>query len=340
MPDITNYAYIWYKKDLTKLLEFTPEELEKIYTILIQFSYPCYLGNDILDDDITKLLENELLFIQNKMIEYGLVDIIIMQIPRVLYDLFNIYYKKTKNLELRFNYECEISIDGDSIVKKRTHNLLTFRYTETVKEYIFELNNIIISHINHNLSIITTKYNDILEFILNELKIPLLEASKLIINQIIDFEKQPSSGYTILYRGAILSLDSTIGSDDIIHSLSLNNSILSGFINDPSACTLNYIKRDPHRLGMFFDWNNKIKYTIKKFYVNNSSDENSLFFIPPIHPFLQLYCSGELWHPRTKIGTTRIEKALLFLFATTALKNETTVHFLMVVIMTMVNVLK
>ncbi len=59
MSDITNYAYIWYKKDLTKLLEFTSEELEKIYTILIKFSYPCYLGNDI-----TKLLENELLFIQ------------------------------------------------------------------------------------------------------------------------------------------------------------------------------------------------------------------------------------------------------------------------------------
>lgn len=59
MLDITNYAYIWYKKDLTKLLEFTSEELEKIYTILIKFSYPCYLENDI-----TKLLENELLFIQ------------------------------------------------------------------------------------------------------------------------------------------------------------------------------------------------------------------------------------------------------------------------------------
>lgn len=52
-----------------------------------------------------------------KIIEYGLVNIIIMQIPRVFYDLFNIYYKK-KNLKLRFNYDCEISIDCDSIVKK------------------------------------------------------------------------------------------------------------------------------------------------------------------------------------------------------------------------------
>ena len=173
---------------------------------------------------------------------------------------------------------------------------------ETVKSNIFELNYIIINHINHNLSIITTKYNDILEFIINELKIPLLEASKLIINQIIDFEKQPSIGYTILYRGAILALDSTIGLNDIIYSLSLNNSILSGFIRDFSACTLNYIKRDQNRIGIFFDINNKIKYNIKKFHLNDSSDEYSLFFIPPIHPFLQLYCSGELWHPRTKIG--------------------------------------
>jgi hypothetical protein len=49
-------------------------------------------------------------------------------------------------------------------------------------------------------------------------------------------------------------------------------------------------------------YNNKIKYTIKKFYLHDWSDEDSLFFIPPIHPFLQLYCKGELWHPRTKIG--------------------------------------
>lgn len=42
-PDITNYAYVWYKRDPAQLLEFTEEELEKIYEILLNYSYPCYL---------------------------------------------------------------------------------------------------------------------------------------------------------------------------------------------------------------------------------------------------------------------------------------------------------
>ena len=48
--------------------------------------------------------------------------------------------------------------------------------------------------------------------------------------------------------------------------------------------------------------NNKIKYIIKKHMIYDLSDESSLFFLPPLHPFIQLYCKGELWHPRTKIG--------------------------------------
>jgi len=307
MSDITNYAYIWYKKDPSKLLEFTPEEQDIIYKIILDYSFPCYLANDsirtISEADKKELLEHELLFIQKKFEEACLVDVVIIQIPRVLYDLFNIYYKKTKDLQLIFRYDCETSIDGVSIVKKPIYNILTFNYTEAVKSNIFELNYIIINYINHNLSIITTKYNDILETILCELKIPLLDASKLIFNQIIDFEKQPSIGNTILYRGAKFDLDSTIYSYGF-SSLSFNNSILSGIINDPIACTLNYfIKEIAYRANYFITTrNNKIKYIIKKFNINNLSDEYSLFFIPPIHSFLQLYCSGELWHPRTKIG--------------------------------------
>jgi hypothetical protein len=48
--DITNYAYIWYKKDITKLLEFTSDEKEIIYNIIINFSYPCYLANNSIRD--------------------------------------------------------------------------------------------------------------------------------------------------------------------------------------------------------------------------------------------------------------------------------------------------
>jgi hypothetical protein len=38
----------------------------------------------------------------------------------------------------------------------------------------------------------------------------------------------------------------------------------------------------------------------KHFYMDNSLESNMLF-IPPMHPYLQLLCEGELWHPRSKI---------------------------------------
>lgn len=84
--DITNYAYIWYKKDPTKLLEFTPEEQKIILKIILDYSYPCYLANDSI----------------SVMSKACLVDVMIIQIPRVLYDLFNFYYYNINNLNLRF----------------------------------------------------------------------------------------------------------------------------------------------------------------------------------------------------------------------------------------------
>ena len=318
MSDITNYAYIWYKRDPAKLLDFTSEEQNIILKIILDYSYPCYLANDLIQTmsgaDRKELLERELLFIQKKFEETCLVDVMIMQIPRVLYDLFNLLYSHTKNeSKFKFNYyKSNRKIDDHFIIKTKEYNNLTSKYTAEAKPHILMLNNYIINHIVPYLSNITTEYNGILESILcelNMLNILLLEESKKIIRQVINFEKEPSTGNTILYRGAKIDLDSTIESGNtkesgnIIHSISLNISILSGFINDKNACTLNYIVRDPRNIERYFnDWNDKIKYIIKKFHINDSSNEYSLFFIPPIHPFLQLYSTGELWHPRTKIG--------------------------------------
>jgi hypothetical protein len=124
--------------------------------------------------------------------------------------------------------------------------------------------------------------------------ISLKKPHKKIIRQIIDFEKEPTKGYTILYRGAEIDMDSTICEPEI-RSLSYNNSILSGFLNDDTACTLTIMEERSDHV-------NKIKFTIKKFNIFDNTNENSLLFIPPIHPFLQLYCRSELFHPRTKIG--------------------------------------
>jgi len=355
--DITNYAYIWYKKDLTKLLEFTSDEKEIIYNIIINFSYPCYLANNSIRDmsleDKKELLECELLFIRKKIKETCLVDINIMQIPRVLYDLFNLYYyyKFEKYINpysifwdniKKMEYDCK----NKTLQNKNSYNGYTFYKMNIVKKNIFELNDIIINYIaSYLIGDITLEYHNILECLIelyNSIYISVMSyrdrrilftpEQKKILHEVLDFEVQSNSGFTILYRGANIELDSIIrekqkilrkdldtnigyyntkapdeqlNSEEItilkLNSLSLNMSILSGFIYDRDACTLNYIAYTANYPTYNIN-NKKIKYTINKFYLDDSSNEFSLFFIPPIHPFLQLYCSGELWHPRTKIG--------------------------------------
>ncbi len=334
MSDITNYAYIWFKRDPTKLLDFTSKEQEIIYKIILDYSYPCYLANDSIqtmsEADKKELLEHELLFIQKKFVEASLVDVIIMQIPRVLYDLFNFYYylndyyylkddegteypfiNKEKKKLLNFNYKC-----NDEIIKYSYYINYTKMLFTKVLNNISELNSIIITNIVSYLPDITVAYNTIFETIIQKINLLVtinlkdhwkLGSEKIkVLKQVMDFEIKPSNGETLLYRGANIDRDAIIKNvgEQSTQSLSLNNSMLNGFVNDDSACTLNYITP-----GTFFyqgfkatSDNNKIKYIIKKFYLNDSSNEFSLFFIPPIHPFLQLYCDGELWHPRTKIG--------------------------------------
>ena len=138
-PDITNYAYVWYKRDQdpVQLLEFTEEELEKIYEIILNYSYPCYLaGSELINrmspEEKTKLLQHELLFIREKMAEAGLAHVIIMQIPRVLYDLFNLYHNKFEKFNFRYDCNDIETISG--------YNALTREYTNSIKKNIFSLN--------------------------------------------------------------------------------------------------------------------------------------------------------------------------------------------------------
>ena len=83
--------------------------------------------------DRKELLEHELLFIQKKFEEACLVDFVIQQIPRVLYDLFNILYYKTKNLELKFRYNCT-SLDNYIYLQNYIdYNLYTLKNSSDVK---------------------------------------------------------------------------------------------------------------------------------------------------------------------------------------------------------------
>jgi hypothetical protein len=46
-------------------------------------------------DEKTMLLQHESLFIQKKMADAGLASVIMLQIPRILYDLFNLHRTHT-----------------------------------------------------------------------------------------------------------------------------------------------------------------------------------------------------------------------------------------------------
>lgn len=317
-PDITNYAYVWYKRDPDpeQLLEFTEEELEKIYEILLNYSYPCYLAgseliNSMSPEEKTKLLQHELLFIREKMEKAGLAHIIIMQIPRVLYDLFNLYYNRYETFNFRYN--CH-----DDIANISGYNVVTRRYTESIKEKIFSLNVFIMDHIRNYISNIRElfhSYDTLLEGLINQLIVDSAAFSNIfklrrlerinILRQTIYFEKQYSEGHTILYRGGTNSKDALTPKNEHSsgNSLSFNASMLSGCRNDRSGCTLDYAVATTTStiLGKVY-LKDKIKCSIKKFLLHDLSNEDSLFFIPPIHPFLQVYCSIELFHPRTKVG--------------------------------------
>ena len=255
MSDITNYAYVWYKRDAAQLSQFTQEEVEKIYEIMLNYSYPCYLsGSEVIrqlsSEEKTKLLQHELLFIEEKMAEAGLSHIIMMQIPRALYDLFNLYftfkYTQTDTSAIpNFYYECSITI-----AEMTKYIALTREYTDSVKDNIFALNAFIVNYIQekYSMSAIRESYDKMADELVAEcwltpqaespitpeqkealkeqnfltgindegdttfkmFKEISLEESKNIVRQTIHFEKQYSQGRAILYRGAQNDVDSLI----------------------------------------------------------------------------------------------------------------------------------
>jgi len=317
--DIANYAYIWFNNESKTITE---KEKDFIHETITKGTFPTYF-KIYTRDEKEALFANEIEFVRQKFSENDLSHITILQIPRILYDLFNLlsFYHTHPGIKAKYDeeiilYECKPNIITLDLYKVYTNEII-----EKFKNKIFELNDGIIHFLNaHNFLDpinIVNNYKNILELIMSDIhKIPL-ELRKhnspaintieriAIFHEILNFERLPASNSILLYRGAYIIQDSTIEnkSDGTQSpcSLSMNLSILNGFIGDDNACTINYMT-DPKLRRLEKIGNDKIKYTIKKFMFDDGSLENSLFFIPQIPPYLQFYCSGELWHPRTKIG--------------------------------------
>jgi len=321
--DIINYAYVWYKRDPAQLLQFSRDELEKIHEIIMNYSYPCYLAGNatvmaLSYDEKNKLLNRELIFIRDKMIEAGgLADIVIIQIPRILYDLFNIYFNNQVGGDTeegnRYPYSFEYNFNLGTL---RRFNEQTGINTNKVKNSIWLLNALIIDYLTRKnyFDNIRDSYVKILDELTKQPELrsyieytladghrrmgddEFLQRIRL-LHETMDLEKEESKGRLKLYRASFLKHDTTVDT-----SLSLNTSMLNAIIYDSMACTFILATEGATIMnGEYFYPNQKIIYNIKKFLVGDKSTEDSLFFIPPIHPFLQIYCSGELFHARTKI---------------------------------------
>jgi len=111
----------------------------------------------------------------------------------------------------------------------------------------------------------------------------------------------------VLYRGARDTKES--GIDENVpnrgYSISYNSSLLNGVLSDITACTYKFMT-DVTIIGNTNEdiKTNKLykhKYVLNKFFYGDNSKNDNLFFVPPLHPYLQMMSSGELWHPRSKI---------------------------------------
>ena len=152
MPDIANYAYLWYKTQ-NPFEHITVHECEEIFNIVTTFSYPCYLSGGPAIDRIPHfqkeyLLNDEIGFIRARMFERGIKpdNITIIQIPRVLYDLFVlVYYIQTRKPRNYIVVTCDSAWLDFGNFKK--YNQRIAHYLAENKNNILELNDFIIRKI-------------------------------------------------------------------------------------------------------------------------------------------------------------------------------------------------
>jgi hypothetical protein len=198
---------------------------------------------------------------------------------------------------------------------------------ENLSEFIIELNKFIIENID--LALVESNDPEYYQKLLEELFNKKLKDINISIagtghwpqleylRPILDFELNKESKYPVdnilIYR----TVDSTNDRDDVVNlmksgdelhtvaagaagavwsksfSLSFNTSVLNGLNNDTGSCTY-CLRLLP---------NNKYKIIpLKKHFYEDKTDRSfQLFFIPPIHPFFQMYFIGEAWHVRTKL---------------------------------------
>ena len=158
MPDIANYAYLWYRTE-NPFDYLSPDEYYTILDIVTTYSYPCYLSGGPKIERLSPpqkqyLLTDEIGFIRARMEEHGIKpkNITIIQIPRVLYDLFLlVYYTQTQKMRKDILINCGsqpgVATFSDLFGNFERYKTRIARYLEVHTKDILEQNNFIIRKI-------------------------------------------------------------------------------------------------------------------------------------------------------------------------------------------------
>lgn len=230
-----NYHYI------IDFISLSDEQIDYIINnIIFKYSYPCCtnINNELTDTEKEEIINDEFNFIKNKIHKYCDKEIEIIQIPRIIYDLFNIYiqiklYMDNNKLsivllkiyELKFN---ELFFN----VENKYNNLSIYHYSNFIEycnnlsqiqnniySFIINLNNLIFNKlkldsykfINEDLY---EYWKHILNNIINDIYIYYPDYTKLFLKYKDELNKQ----YSLINKLYIIN-DKKILKDDIQNNI-------------------------------------------------------------------------------------------------------------------------
>ena len=174
-----NYYYIYYNTNNTEIDIEDPIH-DIIYDILLRYSFPSFMNSEyeLTPDEIESIKDNEFEFIKSKIDS----NITIIQIPRIIYDLFNMI----SIIETRPPvFDIDVSPSKNDFIELCSN---ISRHNNEYKSAIINLNNNFYkTYIQSNILLTSNNCIDIISYwksILNNIMITIFDNKDLLKNNI------------------------------------------------------------------------------------------------------------------------------------------------------------
>ena len=310
---INDFAFNFIKDKLKSMQNITFIQWEFIMKSLTTYLVGEYskIRENIVEDykNISKIIEEYLYFNKINLVE------LVGSLDRNTNQLLNDFYLYLEN-KTRPNDKIYIEMFLRMVIfyiKKKIIKDDSVYYTEYLK-VLFNDDNIkaqLLNNVNPNITELLPHRIKILidnenQYLLKYKNYKLLK--QVLLDEIgVHIYKKNINKYCIMYRGLLDDEDSVIDRKSSktypqSYSLSFNSSILNGHWTDETACTYFYMVRNDNTLKYRYLYEKKINKYNRAIKFSDGYPKECLFFIPPLHPMLQLSSSGEFWHIRTLVG--------------------------------------